>query len=209
MKNNFLKRILSILFLAPIFILCIFTGGHALNLLIFFLFSIFIFEISKLKIVYTKILLFLIFLLFMYSLYNLRNIYHGTKIVFLVTFITWLSDIGGYLFGKLIGGKKINFISPNKTISGYCGSIILVQFNLFYIYYLEIELFKSLYVNILFLFFCTLVVILGDLFFSYFKRLNNIKDYSNLIPGHGGLLDRLDGMIFVFPVIYLIIIILK
>ena len=208
MKNNFLKRILSILFLAPIFILCIFTGGLALNLLIFFLFSIFIFEISKLKIVYTKILLFLIFLLFMYSLYNLRNINHGIKIVFLVTFITWLSDIGGYLFGKLIGGKKINFISPNKTISGYCGSIILVQFNLFYIYYLEIELFKSLYVNALFLFFCTLVVIFGDLFFSYFKRLNNIKDYSNLIPGHGGLLDRLDGFIFLvimFNIIYIIV----
>ena len=64
-----------------------------------------------------------------------------------------VSDIGGYLFGKLIGGKKINFISPNKTISGYCGSIILVQFNLFYIYYLEINLFKTLYINILFLFF--------------------------------------------------------
>ena len=52
---------------------------------------------------------------------------NGTQIVFLVTFITWLSDIGGYLFGKLIGGKKINFISPNKTLAGFCGSIILVQ----------------------------------------------------------------------------------
>ena len=78
-----------------------------LNLLIFLLFVIFIFEISKLKIFYTKILLFLIFLLFMYSFYNLRYINDGIKIVFLITFITWLSDIGGYLFGKLIGGKKL------------------------------------------------------------------------------------------------------
>ena len=208
MKNNFFKRVLSIFFLAPIYIFCVYKGGLPLNLLIFLFFAIFIFEISKLKIVYTKILLFLIFLLFMYSFYNLRYINNGTKIIFLVTFVTWLSDIGGYLFGKLIGGKKINFISPNKTISGYFGSIILVQFNLFYIYYLEVDLFKSLYVNILFLFFCALTVIFGDLFFSYFKRLNKLKDYSNLIPGHGGLLDRLDGFIFLvimFNIIYFII----
>ena len=154
------------------------------------------FEISKLKKVYTKILLSFLLLTFLYSFYNLRYITDGTKIIFLITFITWLSDIGGYLFGKLIGGKKINFISPNKTISGYCGSLILVQLNLIYIYYFKINLFNALYANILFLFFCTLIVIFGDLFFSYFKRLNNIKDYSNLIPGHGGLLDRLDGFIF-------------
>ena len=208
MKNNFLKRILSILFLAPIFIFCILQGGLLFNLLMFFLFIIFIFEISKLKILYTKILLFFIFLLFMYSFYNLRYITDGTKIVLFVTLITWLSDIGGYLFGKLIGGKKINFISPNKTISGYCGSVIMVQLNLFYIYYLEIDLFKSLYANILFLFLSTLIVISGDLFFSYYKRLNKIKDYSNLIPGHGGLLDRLDGFIFlviIFNTLYFII----
>ena len=205
MKSNFFIRIISTLFFAPIFIFCVLKGGLALNLLIFFLFTICIFEISKLKIIYTKILLFLIFLLFMYSFYNLRYVNDGSKIVFLVIFITWLSDIGGYLFGKLIGGKKINFISPNKTISGYCGSIILAQFNLIYIYYLEINLFKSLYANMLFIFLSTLIVIFGDLFFSYFKRLNKIKDYSNLIPGHGGLLDRLDGFIFlviIFNIVY-------
>ena len=84
----------------------------------------------------------------------------------------------------------------------------MFSLNLFYIYYLEIDLFKSLYVNILFLFFCTLIVIFGDLFFHILKRLNKIKDYSNLIPGHGGLLDRLDGFIFLvimFNIIYLII----
>ena len=208
MKSNFFIRIISTLFFAPIFIFCVLKGGLALNLLIFFLFTICIFEISKLKIIYTKILLFLIFLLFMYSFYNVRYVNDGSKIVFLVIFITWLSDIGGYLFGKLIGGKKINFISPNKTISGYCGSIILAQFNLIYIYYLEVNLFKSLYANMLFIFLSTLIVIFGDLFFSYFKRLNKIKDYSNLIPGHGGLLDRLDGFIFlviIFNMVYSLI----
>jgi len=196
MKSNFLNRVISIFFLAPIFIFCVLKGMFAFNILLFLLFIIFMFEISKLKKVYTKILLSFLLLTFLYSFYNLRYITDGTKIIFLITFITWLSDIGGYLFGKLIGGKKINFISPNKTISGYCGSLILVQFNLIYIYYFKINLFNALYANILFLFFCTLIVIFGDLFFSYFKRLNNIKDYSNLIPGHGGLLDRLDGFIF-------------
>ena len=124
----------------------------------------------------------------MYSFYNLRYIDDGIKIIFLITFITWLSDIGGYLFGKLIGGKKINFISPNKTISGYCGSIIFVQFNLLYIYYFKINLFKNCMQIFYFYFYVHLIVIFGDLFFSYFKRLNKIKDYSNFIPGHGGLL---------------------
>ena len=196
MKNNFLKRVISIFFLAPIFIFCILKGMFAFDLLLFLLFIAFIFEISKLKIVYTKIFLSFLLLTFLYSFYNLRYINDGTKIIFLITFITWLSDIGGYLFGKLIGGKRINFISPNKTISGYCGSLILVQLNLIYIYYFKINLFNTLYANVIFLFFCTLIVIFGDLFFSYFKRLNKIKDYSNLIPGHGGLLDRLDGFIF-------------
>jgi phosphatidate cytidylyltransferase len=106
-----------------------------------------------------------------------------------------LSDIGGYVFGKLIGGKKINFISPNKTISGYFGSIFLAQLNLLYISYFDVRLFDNMNTNILFLFFCTLIVIFGDLLFSYIKRLNKIKDFSNFIPGHGGVLDRLDGFI--------------
>ena len=206
MKNNFLNRILSILILAPIFIFCIFKGAFLFDLLLFLFFVIFIFEIFKLKLLNTKLLLSLIILTFLYSFHNLRYMSDGVKIIFLITFITWLSDIGGYLFGKLIGGKKINFISPNKTISGFCGSILLVQLNLIYIYYLNINLFKNLHTNISFLFSCTLIVIFGDLFFSYFKRLNKIKDYSNLIPGHGGLLDRLDGFIFlviIFNIIYL------
>ena len=208
MKNNFLRRTLSIIFLGPIFIFCILNEGFVFNFLLFSLFAFSIYEISKLKIIFIKILLFFIFLIFLYSFYNLRYLSEGLKIVFLIIFITWLSDTGGYLFGKLVGGKKINFISPNKTLSGYFGSIILAQLNLIYIYYFEINIFKTLYMNILFLFCCTLIVISGDLFFSYLKRLNKIKDYSNLIPGHGGLLDRLDGLIFlviIFNTVYLII----
>ncbi len=202
MKNNFLKRVISIFILAPIFIFFIFKGGLFFNFLLFCLFMFFVYEIFKLNIRFTKLLCILIISIFLYSFHNLRKITDGMEIIFLAIFITWLSDIGGYVFGKLIGGKKINFISPNKTISGFCGSIILVQLNLFYIEYLEKNLFKSLYINISFLFFCTLIVIFGDLFFSYIKRLNKIKDYSKLIPGHGGLLDRLDGFIFLIITFY-------
>ena len=179
MKSNFLNRVISIFFLAPIFIFCVLKGMFAFNILLFLLFIIFMFEISKLKKVYTKILLSFLLLTFLYSFYNLRYITDGTKIIFLITFITWLSDIGGYLFGKLIGGKKINFISPNKTISGYCGSLILVQLNLIYIYYFKINLFNALYANILFLFFCTLIVIFASMIVN---NLNLIKQvYMDIV----------------------------
>ena len=195
MISNLLQRIWSIFVLAPIFIFCIFKGGLIFNLFLLFLFIICAFEIIKIKIPLVKFFLIIFFIIFLYSFYNIRNLSIGLEVVFLLTFIAWLSDIGGYVFGKLIGGKKINFISPNKTISGYLGSIFLSQLNLLYISYFEIRLFDNMNINILFLFLCTLTVIFGDLLFSYIKRLNKIKDFSNLIPGHGGVLDRLDGFI--------------
>ena len=195
MISNFLQRMFSIFILAPIFIFCIFKGDLIFNLFLFFLIIICSFEIIKIKKPLIKFFLFILFIFFLYSFYNLRNQPNGLEVVFLLTFIAWLSDIGGYVFGKLIGGKKINFISPNKTISGYFGSIFLAQLNLLYISYFDVRLFDNMNTNILFLFFCTLIVIFGDLLFSYIKRLNKIKDFSNFIPGHGGVLDRLDGFI--------------
>ena len=205
MKNNFIKRILSIFVLSPIFILCVIKGGIIFNIFLFVLLLIIIFEIKNLNLLYTQIILSLLLLLFLYSFYSIRNKTNGLEIIFLLTFITWLSDIGGYIFGKLIGGKKINFISPNKTFSGYCGSIILAQLNLLFIDFVNLNLFTNIYSNIIFLFCCTVLVIFGDLLFSYVKRLNKIKDYSNVIPGHGGLLDRLDGFIVlvtIFNIVY-------
>ncbi|MAK12553.1 MAG: phosphatidate cytidylyltransferase [Candidatus Pelagibacter sp.] len=205
--NNLIKRILSIFFLIPVFIFPLYEGGVFFNFLIFFIFAISFYEILKLQLLNSKLIITSILFIFLYSFYNIRNQDYGLEIIFLLTFITWCSDTGGYISGKLFGGRKINFISPNKTISGFFGSIILVQLNLFYIQYFEINLFPKLYYNILFLFFCTLIVVLGDLLFSYFKRLNKIKDYSNFMPGHGGILDRLDGyilLIIVFNIIYYI-----
>ncbi len=116
------------------------------------------------------------------------------------------SDIGGYVFGKLIGGKKLTKISPNKTISGSLGSFIFsilpaLLFNLQN--YIGVS-FKSLSVNIVLCLIISLVCQLGDLLISYFKRLNKVKNTGAFLPGHGGLLDRIDGLIFVIPTVYIL-----
>jgi phosphatidate cytidylyltransferase len=115
--------------------------------------------------------------------------------------------MGGYVFGKFFKGKKLTKISPNKTISGTVGSfifsILLYYFlvsNDFYLNIIMIDL-KTDFGNLLLL--VTIVVSfssqLGDLFISYIKRLAKMKDTGKILPGHGGLLDRIDGMLFAIP----------
>ena len=111
------------------------------------------------------------------------------------------------MVGKLIGGKKLTKISPNKTISGSIGSFIFSLIPiliLFIIYYYTKDNFFKLqfsFLQIIFLtLFLSLICQLGDLLISYFKRKAKIKDTGSLLPGHGGLLDRIDGIIFVLPV---------
>jgi len=112
--------------------------------------------------------------------------------------IVWLSDIGGYIFGKLFGGKKISRVSPNKTWSGAFGSIVLSQFAVVVFFFdstLEINL-KPFLIQ----FWLSVIAQVGDLIMSYSKRLNQVKDSSKLLPGHGGILDRIDGLIWVMVV---------
>jgi phosphatidate cytidylyltransferase len=119
--------------------------------------------------------------------------------------ICFCTDIGGYIFGKIIGGKKLSKISPNKTISGTVGSFILSIIPLIIVFnsnYLDLEF--NL-VNIMFCLLISLVSQLGDLFISLIKRKANIKDTGNLLPGHGGILDRLDGIIFAVPFSYFLL----
>ena len=108
------------------------------------------------------------------------------------------SDIGGYIFGKIFKGKKLTKISPNKTISGSIGSFI---FSLFTI---PIFINDLSYINLSLLILITLVISfvsqLGDLFVSYLKRSAKVKDTGNILPGHGGILDRIDGIIFAVPI---------
>ena len=116
------------------------------------------------------------------------------------------SDIGGYVFGKVIGGKKLTKISPNKTISGSLGSFIfsILPVLLFNLQNYTGVSFEALSINIAFCLIVSLVCQLGDLLISYFKRLNKVKDTGTILPGHGGLLDRIDGLIFAIPTVYIL-----
>jgi phosphatidate cytidylyltransferase len=119
--------------------------------------------------------------------------------------ICFFTDIGGYIFGKIIGGKKLSKISPNKTIAGTIGSFILsiipliiaLSFN-----FLDLEFNLT---NIIFCLLISLISQIGDLFISLIKRKAEIKDTGNLLPGHGGILDRMDGIIFAVPFSYILI----
>ena len=116
------------------------------------------------------------------------------------------SDIGGYVFGKVIGGKKLTKISPNKTISGSLGSFIfsILPVLLFNLQNYTGVSFEVLSIDIALCLIVSLVCQLGDLLISYFKRLNKVKDTGTILPGHGGLLDRIDGLIFAIPTVYIL-----
>jgi phosphatidate cytidylyltransferase len=139
------------------------------------------------------LLILLVFFLSLFKIYNLEN--YNLKFLWLIL-IAWLTDIGGYIFGKFFGGPKLIKISPNKTWSGAFGSLILSQFA-FLIFLLDINYklnFNIFFIQILLSF----TGQAGDILMSYIKRINNIKDTSNFIPGHGGFLDRVDGLIWIF-----------
>ena len=109
------------------------------------------------------------------------------------------SDIGGFIFGKTFKGKKLTKISPNKTVSGTVGSFVLSLILVPFFYYSSNNfnhLSDLVFISIIVSFFCQL----GDLFISYLKRRANVKDTSNILPGHGGLLDRIDGMLLAIPI---------
>ena len=119
-----------------------------------------------------------------------------------VLFICIFSDVGGYVIGKTIGGKKLTSISPNKTISGSFGSFIFSVLPLFLFSYQNL-IFLDFDLSLKNIFFCLIISLfcqLGDLIISYFKRLSSVKDTGIILPGHGGLLDRIDGIIFAIPV---------
>ena len=108
------------------------------------------------------------------------------------------SDIGGFIFGKIFKGKKLTKISPKKTVSGAIGSLVLgvVAVFLLFNFYLKEFYFQSILIGLI----TSLACQIGDLFFSFLKRKAKLKDSSNFLPGHGGILDRLDGIYFGIPI---------
>ena len=199
--NNLTKRIFSSLILIPLSLYFIISGTY---MLIFFT-SICLFVscyewhmMTKKKTYRVYGFLFLIF-----SFYTFYELSLGLSLVFFIILICISTDIGGYVFGKIFKGPKLTKISPKKTYAGMIGGYFLSLICLTIISnYIN-------YTNIPIQFFILTLIIstvsqIGDIIISYFKRLSKIKDTGKIIPGHGGLLDRIDGMIFTFPVVYLI-----
>lgn len=202
--SNFKIRILSSFVLAPIIFLCIYYGDLYFYTLLFITFIIGAYEVSLLKKKMVKIIILFLFIFFLFSFFKIRFSNDGFNKVLFCLFLTWISDVGGYSFGKFFKGKKINIISPNKTYSGFIGAIFLPQIILFYLINQNILFNKSIFFSFLIILIFSLISVIGDLFFSYLKRLIKIKDYSQIIPGHGGLFDRIDSLIFVVIFFYII-----
>jgi phosphatidate cytidylyltransferase len=226
MSVNLLKRIITSVGLLALLIIVIFTNKFIFIISILIIGLIICFEsnnmFSKLtnsysnkeslisektnfKFLILNILTFsYIFFVFCNFSYEIYRIYGPIFFVYLIS-ICFFTDIGGYVVGKSIGGKKLTKISPNKTVSGTVGSfifgitplILFVNFN-----YINLEL--NLW-NFTFTFLVSLISQLGDLLISFFKRKANIKDTGKILPGHGGVLDRLDGIIFALPFSYILL----
>ena len=200
MSNEFIKRIVSSIILIPLAFYFIIQGSFMMIFFTFICFIIAVFEwhmMSKKKSYYIYGFLFLIF-----SFYTFYELSAKLNSIFYVIIICSSTDIGGYVFGKIFKGPKLTKISPKKTyagmIGGYFLSLIIISV---IINFIGFEITPILFLLTILI---STVSQLGDILVSYFKRLSKIKNTGKLIPGHGGLLDRIDGMIFAFPIYYLI-----
>jgi phosphatidate cytidylyltransferase len=145
-----------------------------------------------------------IFFIFCNFAYEIHKFLSPIFFLYVIS-ICFFTDIGGYIFGKTFGGKKLSKISPNKTVSGTIGSFIFSIIPLIIIFntkYIDLEFNIN---NILFSLLVSLVSQLGDLSVSYLKRKAKVKDTGKILPGHGGVLDRVDGIIFAVPFSYFLI----
>ena len=142
-----------------------------------------------------------------YLIFTIESENSNLKIYLLYSvLVAILSDIGGLVCGKIFKGKKLTKISPNKTISGSIGSFIFSILLIPFFYKVQID--QSLVNLFLITIIISLTSQLGDLFISLLKRKAKVKDTSDLLPGHGGVLDRIDGIIFAIPLgIFLFIVI--
>ena len=208
MKDEVFKRILSSIILFPVVISIIIYSSILLNLLLIICFCLVLYEwhmLSKTKKYYFLGILFL--LLSFYTIYKFKDLNNNYINFLFILLICISTDIGGYVFGKIFKGPKLTTISPNKTFSGVIGGYLLsLVFILVFFKILSFVKFKTSFsYEIL-----SLVIIIstvsqiGDILISYFKRNSKVKDTGNVIPGHGGLLDRVDGMIFAYPFSYLL-----
>jgi phosphatidate cytidylyltransferase len=204
--KNLQKRIYtSLILILLIFLIFNFKTVLVLSLIVFGVISILeFFNITK-KIFKNKLYLFITSILFIFYvfIFSFMFFYFSHSIQFKIIIFSLLlgcaaSDIGGFLIGKKFKGPKLTKISPNKTISGAIGSLIFTSlvFSSSIFYFTGSFGYEILIISII----TSIACQLGDLFFSLLKRKSKIKDTGNFFPGHGGVLDRLDGIFFGVPV---------
>ena len=210
MSKNLIKRIYTSLILTCLLFLMFFSNYIlGLMLIITGIFSIIefskILQLILIKNKIKKLIYNFTFIIYIFSFcaifFIFSNFLHLKVIIFLILSACIFSDIGGFVFGKLIKGPKLTKISPKKTISGAIGSFLfsMIFFSILF-YYLT----KTFDINVIIIGFTTsLACQIGDLFFSFIKRKSKIKDTSDYLPGHGGVLDRIDGILIGLPAGYL------
>ena len=210
MKQELFKRILTSLLLIPFVFFFILKGSF---FFIFFLSVLFLISsIEWIKMNKKIELKFFGILLLFLSFYSSYFLFENSLINFLFILIICIStDIGGYIFGNLLKGPKLTKISPNKTYSGMLGSFLLSiisgylfisNFDHGFIKNHNSDLYNLLLIIIILI--ISTVSQIGDLIISFYKRKSKVKNTGNIFPGHGGLLDRIDGMIFAFPFVYIL-----
>ena len=212
MYYELVKRILTSIVLLPVLIYSSYYSGLYFIIFLSLVYFISFYEIIK----NTKNLLFniianIVLIFAIYSFYYLRGYTNYSLItMYWILSATFLSDIGGFVFGRIFKGKKLTKISPNKTYSGSIGSLVFSLISL-----PSLNFFQNIILNKTLIDFCeikyfiltiliSIICQLGDLFVSFLKRKIKIKNTGNLLPGHGGVLDRIDGLIFVLVFSFLI-----
>ena len=223
MNQELQKRIFSSIVLIPIAIFFIFQGSVFFS---FFLSIIFLactyewIKMNKKNII--KIIGIIYLFVAFYFAYLLREKF-SIGIFILILIICIFSDLGGYVFGKIFGGPKLIKISPKKTYAGAIGGFILSLIAAI-IYTTSTQIGGTAYINLsiwtgnnlildnmffLFILFISFISQTGDIIVSYFKRKARVKNTGSLLPGHGGFLDRIDGIIFAIPISYIMLTYLK
>ena len=208
MIKEFEKRLLSSIILIPISIFFIVKGSVFFIFFLSVLFLVTSYEWFKMNKENDLLKIFGIIFLFL-SFYTTLEIRENYKVnnFLLIIIICIFTDIGGYVFGNIFKGPKLTSISPKKTYSGVFGGFLLsliaglIFTNYFFV---DQKIFNENLFLLMVILFISMISQIGDLVISYFKRKAKLKDTGKIIPGHGGLLDRIDGMIFVFPIFYLI-----
>ena len=214
------NRLLSSIIIIPITLFFIINSSFYFSIFLTIFFLLASFEWIKMsKTLLIRIIGILYLFLATYLIYLLR-ISFPLEIFLMILIICIFTDIGGYIFGKTFKGPKLTKISPKKTYSGVIGSfvfsliatiIFIKKFSFISFPSIDtssklINIFRIEEISIFFILFISLISQIGDLIISYFKRLAKIKDTGNLLPGHGGLLDRVDGIIFAMPISYILLI---